>query len=59
MSAGLLDNNAVVSLALYLRHLYVGHNHIDVLKMDIEGAEWAFVMKEASLLTKVGQLTCM
>ena len=32
------------------------HSYIDVLKMDIEGAEWAFVENEAEMLKNVGQL---
>eukprot|EP01042_Synura_sphagnicola_P000542 gene542-581_t len=33
-----------------------GHNYIDVLKMDVEGAEWEFLEKEKFLLQNVGQL---
>jgi hypothetical protein len=33
----------------------LGHDHIDILKMDIEGYEWEFVMNEAYILKDVGQ----
>jgi hypothetical protein len=33
-----------------------GHTHIDVLKMDIEGGEYAFLRHEEELLSRVGQL---
>ena len=33
----------------------LGHHYIDVLKMDIEGAEWDFVHEEADLLKNIGQ----
>jgi len=33
-----------------------GHTYIDVLKIDIEGAEWAWLENEHSLLDRVGQL---
>ena len=33
----------------------LGHKYIDVLKMDIEHAEYEFIDKEAHLLKKVGQ----
>jgi hypothetical protein len=33
-----------------------GHTYIDVLKMDIEGFEWAWVEHEADIAARVGQL---
>ena len=41
-----------------LADIMIAHNHsyIDVLKMDIEGTEWAFIEHEHDLLERVGQL---
>lgn len=33
-----------------------GHTYIDVIKMDIEGAEWSFIKKERYLLKFIGQI---
>jgi hypothetical protein len=33
----------------------LNHTHIDILKMDVEGAEWGFVVNEWSILKRVGQ----
>jgi hypothetical protein len=35
--------------------ILLNHSHIDILKMDIEGAEWSFVMNEGYLLRQIGQ----
>lgn len=33
-----------------------GHKYIDILKMDIEGAEYAFITNEIEVIPRVGQL---
>jgi len=52
------SNNNKDQLFKPLSDLMIARNHsyIDVLKVDIEGGEWAWIENEADILQRVGQL---
>lgn len=55
---GGFDTTANNELFKPLSNLMIARNHsyIDVLKVDIEGGEWAWIENEADILQRVGQL---
>ena len=53
------DNNTLNNEFIYMNLSSImkmlGHNYIDVLKMDIEGAEYDFIYYESNLFSHIGQ----